>query len=161
NEKTDIVTTVPRWMLRNTQKIQNDDLPFDIVPVTYMVNSELKNLGQKNRATAGTGLEVEAAERAEGSGVATEQTADMPSVYVKLLEKGTDKEIGVYLFSVWLSEPQEIKVGDKTYDVRLRFRETRRPFELTLEKFTFDRYPGTETPLNFASLVQLKDPTRG
>jgi hypothetical protein len=162
DKKTDTVTTVPRWMLRREgQKITNDDLPFDIVPVRYMVNSELQKVGNKNRATAGTGLEVEAGERAEGSGVSLNQKADAPSVYVKLLEKGTDKEIGTYLFSLWLQEPQEITVGDKTYDVVLRFRQTQRPFSLTLLKFTFDRYPGTETPLNFASEVRLKDPERG
>ncbi|MGL4554446.1 MAG: cytochrome c biogenesis protein ResB [Gemmataceae bacterium] len=161
DDKTDTVTTVPRWMLQRTGRvIKHDALPFDVVPVQYMGNSALDDAAKKNPADAGAGKIHIAVEKAEGSGVAADQIADAPSVYVKLVDKATGQEMGTYLFSIHLSE-QEIKVGDKTYEVSLRFRQTQRPFSLTLKKFSFDRYPGTDTPLNFASLVRLKDEARG
>ncbi|NBO92849.1 MAG: hypothetical protein EBV06_11160 [Planctomycetia bacterium] len=161
DDNTDRVISVPRWMLqRQAVPIRDEQLPFDIVPVHYMSNSALDNAAKTNPANAGAGKESVAVEKAEGSGVASNQKADAPSVYVKLIDKTTGKEMGTYLFSLWLRE-QEIKVGDKFYEVSLRFRQTQRPFNLTLKKFTFDRYPGTETPLNFASLVHLKDTARG
>ncbi len=156
-------TTVPNSLLRKEgQAISHDDLPFDIVPDVWYVNSSIQRPDATNRATAGKGLkEWMAVKRAEVSGTASEQTVDTPSMYVKLIDKETGKELGVWLFTTVYSTAQQIKVGGKEYDVRLRFEETRRPYSLFLKKFTYDRYPQTNTALNFASLVQLKDPETG
>jgi hypothetical protein len=162
--KTDTVVTVPRWMLqRVNQTISDKQLPFDIVPLQYMANAKIEPADPKtNRATAGAGTVHQAIDVGEVSGVAEKQTVDTPAVYVKLLDKKTGESMGVYLFALLLKE-QEITVKDiegkeKTYDVSLRFKQTQRPFSLTLKDFTFERYPGTDTPLNFASLVHLRDP---
>jgi hypothetical protein len=160
--KTDTVTTVPRRMLqRLEQKISHPDLPFDIVPLQYMANAKIQPASPKgNLADTGAGTVHQAVDVGEVSGVAQQQTVDTPAVYVQLLDKQTGKPMGTYLFALLLKE-QEITVGDKTYDVSLRFKQTQRPFSLTLKEFSFDRYPGTDTPLNFSSLVQLRDPEYG
>ena len=167
DDKTDTVITVPRWMLQRTeQPISDPQLPFDLVPLKYMTNAKIEPANPKtNLATAGAGTVHQAVDVGEVTGVAQQQTVDTPAVYVKLLDKQTGESLGVYLFALLLKE-QEITVKDadgreKTYDVSLRFRQTQRPFSLTLKKFTFDRYPGTDTPLNFASLVHLHDSERG
>src|SRR5206468_1306191 len=72
---------------------------------------------------------------------------------------GDGNEIGTNLFSVLL-DGQEVKVGDKSYDVSLRFKRTYKPYRLELLEFRFDRYPGTETPRNYSSKVRLIDPER-
>lgn len=161
--KTDTVTTVPRWMLqRKGRTVSHADLPFDVVPIRYMANSRLVRgeEAKEHLTNAGAGKHEAMVEIPEVSGVAADQTVDEPAVYVKLLKKGTDEEIGTYVFALRLRD-QTVTVGDKEYDVSLRFKQTTRPFTLTLIKFTFDRYPGTDTPLNFASLVHLKDEQTG
>lgn len=113
-----------------------------------------------NPADKGLGTKSKAVELPEVAGTASEQTVDTPALYATLVNKDSGEEIGRYLFYVTLPS-QEVKVGDKTYKVRLRFEETRRPFSLALKKFRFDRHPGTDEPRNFSSLVQLRDGEMG
>ena len=54
-----------------------------------------------------------------------------------------------------------MKVGDKTYKVALRFKQTYRPYSVQLVKFSYDRWEGTEMARNFSSLVNVHDPVRG
>lgn len=152
------VTVVPASLLRTPRAIHDDRLPFDIEVVQFMVNSDLRNLkpGEENPATAGTGLEVVAVEQAEVSGTATKQTADIPSAYVRL--KGKDgADLGTYLVSAILSDPQPVTVGDRTYSVALRFKRTYKPYSVHLINFSFDRYEGTSMARNFSSLVRVSD----
>jgi len=51
-----------------------------------------------------------------------------------------------------------VKVGDKTYEMALRFRRYYKPYTLHLIKFTHEVYPGTNRPKDFASRVRLVDP---
>jgi hypothetical protein len=156
------VTVVPESFLRKKALISNDDLPFDIQPVQYMVNSSLRNLksgDDPSPATKGAGLAHAADERREGSGVDTEQAIDIASCYLQLLDK-QGNDLGTYLFSAHL-KPQEIEVGGKKYEVTLRFRRTYKPYSIHLIKFSFDRYMGTSTAKNYSSLVRVIDPERG
>ncbi len=157
----DQVTVVPEGRLKKGGTIRDDDLPFDITVVKWMSNSTLARVkkGEENLADSGFGKERLASEQSETSGVASEQTVDMPSVYVTLTGKD-GKELGTYLLSMWLKE-QQITVDGKTYDVALRFQHAYKPYTLTLLEFRFDRYPGTDTPRNFSSRVRLRDPEYG
>jgi hypothetical protein len=91
----------------------------------------------------------------------TDSKVDVPSAYVTFKKKGSGESLGTYLVSVWLSNPEKVKVDDKIYDVSLRFKRTYEPFTLHLIKFSHDVYPGTDTPKNFSSKVRLVDPERG
>jgi hypothetical protein len=156
----DTVTVVPGRMLRTGASISHDDLPFDIEVVKWMVNSKLEQPSddQDNLATRGFGLQRVGVELGEVSGVASKQTVETPSVYVKLTGKdGTD--LGTYLLSILLKD-QSIKVDGKDYDVSLRFKHTYKPYSLELKEFRFDRYVGTSTPKNFSSRVRLRDADR-
>jgi hypothetical protein len=158
---TDTVTVVPGSLLKKGGTVRHDELPFDVRVVRWMVHSHLEKPGPDadNPATAGSGKERVAVGTGEVSGVATRQTVDTPSCYLELTGKD-GKRLGTYLFSVLLRE-QAVKVGGKTYEVALRFKQTYKPYSLELLKFRFDRYPGTNTPKNFSSLVRLKDPEYG
>jgi ABC-type transport system involved in cytochrome c biogenesis permease subunit len=74
--------------------------------------------------------------------------------------------LGTYLTSLrFLDEQarfieQPVDVGGHTYDIALRFQRIYQPFTLTLKKFSFDRYTGTNTAKNYSSLVQFQDPAR-
>jgi ABC-type transport system involved in cytochrome c biogenesis permease subunit len=51
----------------------------------------------------------------------------------------------------------ELKVGEKTYEVSLRHKRTYKPYEFTLLDVRKDDYVGTNTPKNYASYLRLVD----
>ncbi|PTX99521.1 ResB protein required for cytochrome C biosynthesis [Verrucomicrobia bacterium LW23] len=53
---------------------------------------------------------------------------------------------------------QDVKIGDKTFKLSMRARRYYKPYSMTLTKFTYDRYPGTDIPKNFASTVRIVNP---
>ncbi len=168
DEKNDRITSVPGSMLRRKELIQNPDLPVDIQPVQYMVNSSRpKEIGpnEQNIANAGDGKNWKVVEVAEASGAASEEV-DVPSAYVTLKEKGTGKELGTYLVSVSFSElsdhpMQTIEIDGKKYDMTLRFKRTYKQYQVELLEFHHDVYPGTDIPKNFSSKVVLTEPRFG
>ncbi len=171
DKKTDDVVTVSGKTLarhREGDRIRSDDLPVDVQVNRYYVNSATPisaTPDARNPATAGDGLKWQAVEKREGTGVDAEQRIDMASAYVTFLKKGTDDKIGTYLVSLWFSavtdQPQQLEVDGKKYDVYLRFKRTYKPYTVTLNKFTHEVYEGTTTPKNFASTIELTDPSRG
>ncbi len=158
----DTVTAIPARMLKQGATLSNDELPFDVEVVQWMVNSRLAAPGpdQKNPATRGFGLERLAVEEPEVSGVATKQEVDVPSAYIKLTGKKDGLDLGTYLVSLHFNE-QPIKVDGKNYELALRFKHYYKPYSLELLEFRFDRYAGTSTPKNFSSRVRLRDPEYG
>jgi len=157
----DQVTVVPGRLLRKPGAVvSNDELPFDVEVVQYMVNSVLKDeVEGPNPADAGFGKETVAIEIPEESGTSTKQKVETPSAYLKL--RGKDgKDLGTWLMSVRLKS-QPITVDGKTYSVGLRNKRSYKPFSLELIEFRFDRYPGTNKPRNYSSLVRLRDEERG
>jgi hypothetical protein len=161
NPASDHVVAVPGWMIQKGGLIQNEQMPFDIEVVRYMVNSaEPRELraGESNPATNGVGLEAAIDEEKPGAGVDTEQKRDAATAYVTLKQKGSGETLGTYLVSVWLSREQPVRVDGKEYTIALRFQREYKPFTLVLEEFRHDLYPGTDTPRNFSSKVRLIDP---
>jgi hypothetical protein len=150
---------VPATMLRKAGAVvSHEALPFDVEVVDYMTNADARDAkpGEKIVATEGFGLRQVAVPLAEVSGTARQQTADTPAAYLKLRTKD-GQPLGTYL--MWVSyRPQPVKVGDKTYEVALRFKQTYRPYSLHLIKFRFDRYEGTQMARNFSSRVRVDDP---
>jgi hypothetical protein len=165
--KADDVMVIPSPLLRKGGTIRDAKLPFDVEVVRYMVNSAepepLARAGANwhNPATAGVGLQGFVQEVPEVSGASTKQTVDVPSAYVTFKSKADGKPLGTYLLSAWLPNPQPLTVDGKQYTVGLRFKRTYKPYSLHLIDFRFDRYPGTEKPKNFSSLVRLVDAERG
>ncbi len=158
----DHVTVVPDGLLRKGAAIENDELPFDVKVNRWLVNARLHEAGpdEANPATAGAGLQSVAVDKGEGSGVAVNQTFDIPACYATLTKKdGTD--LGTYLFwAGWEltgNKGQAVNVDGKTYQVSLRFKHSYKPYALKLLEFRFDRYPGTDKPKNYSSRVRLHD----
>lgn len=158
---------IPESMLRHAKgRITNPDLPVDVEVLEYMINSALESPapGKPNRATAGFGLAKVAVEKPQVSGVDPNQKIDVPAAYVKLFKKGTNEELGTFLVSLRLylmDHADSVEVGGKKYDLTLRFKRYYKPYSLYLEKFRFDRYPGTNKAKNYSSEVTLTDPEEG
>ena len=71
------------------------------------------------------------------------------------------RSYGVWLVSNALGAPQAFVHEGRTYTLGMRRLRVTLPYSLTLKKFHHDVYPGTDTPKNFSSLVELSNPSRG
>jgi ABC-type transport system involved in cytochrome c biogenesis permease subunit len=165
NPEYDRVTVAPASLLIDrvgaVERIEHADLPVTIQVLRWMANSDLRVVanGGANAATAGVGLHYVAEEARTSSGVGTEDAVDQPAAYVEIFSKATGESLGTFLVAAGLP-PQPIGVGAPTCDLALRFQRSYYPYSLTLKDFRFDRYVGTNTPKNYSSLVQLKDPAQ-
>jgi len=156
---------VPGSMLRPGATISHELLPFDIRVERYLPDADLRPVHrpEKNIATTGLGQQWEAipAKREPG-----DSSMRLPAAYVTFIDKSTHRPLGTYLLSVWFTyptdtgTPQTVKVGGKRYVVQLRFKRTYRPYTVHLIEFRHEKYPGTDIPKDFSSIVRLIDPSR-
>jgi ResB-like family len=168
DDKNDDVVVVPGSLLRRAvkgQPVSHPDLPFDIRVEEYYVNSSpprpFKD-DEKPLADRGDGLKETVSALPEVSGTDKDQKIDTPAAVLTLLKKGTTESLGTWLVSwFYQNRPPKVTVDGKTYEVALRLKRTYKPYTLFLHKFEHKVYPGTKTPKDFASDVQLMDPSRG
>lgn len=156
NPEYDDVVAIPEKLLERHASIQHPKLPFRVTTKAFYPNSSLQmkpENGPPSLATAGLGLRVTAAPQPVSY---KQNEGNMPSAYVEIA--GTDATIGTYLVSTGLVASQEFQYAGRTWKMSLRSKRIYRPFEIKLEKFTHDKYVGTEIPKNFASHVRLSTP---
>jgi hypothetical protein len=150
-------------MFNNGAKISDPKLPVDIEVLQYMPNSRMfRRPTNKNLATAGFGLEEWAEETPVVSGVNTDDEMDMPSAYVRLRDRATNADLGVWLVSHFFQSklqpvPQKVDAGGKSYQMAFWNKRTYKPYSIYLQKFTHDKYIGTETPKDYRSHIRLVD----
>ena len=68
--------------------------------------------------------------------------------------------LGTWLVSDALGAPQTFSCGGRTWQIAMRPARYYKPYSVTLQKFTHEKYAGTEIPKNFASRITLIDPER-
>ncbi len=163
------VMAIPRSALLHSvqrgERVRDPSLPFDVRVVSYLKNSDLRRVkpSQDNPATAGQGLTWRAEAARPNSGADASGQVDMASAYIELTDKTDGKTLGTRLVSQFLDPQQHaesVAVGDKTYDLALRFKQTYKPYTIQLIDVRKDDYIGTSTPKNYSSDVRLIDPTR-
>ena len=71
------------------------------------------------------------------------------------------RSYGSWLVSAGLGARQQFTHEGRTYVLVMRPKRTYLPYSLTLKKFSHDRYPGTDIPKNFSSLVTLENKAKG
>ncbi|MHB0955803.1 MAG: cytochrome c biogenesis protein [Pirellulaceae bacterium] len=158
----DDVVAIPESLLRPGTIIQDPDLPFDVELVEYQVNSVRRAASpqDENRATAGTGLREISLPAAPVSGTDMSGSVNRPAAYVRLVKKNSTEPLGVYLFGLedWFRGRREkVPVGDKTYDVSLRYKHMYKPYSMHLIDVKHDVYMGTQTAKNYSSELRLVD----
>src|SRR6266446_1903734 len=157
----DQVTAIPESVLRHSRVIDHWSLPFRIVVRSFYQNSRLKMLSQAGEgarpiANQGPGamIAVQPAPRA----IAPEER-DVPSAAIEILPKDGGS-LGTWLVSDALGAPQTFACGGRTWMITLRPSRYYKPYSVTLQKFTHEKYVGTEIPKDFSSKVSLIDPER-
>lgn len=162
----DLHTVIPGSMLAPGAQFDNDKLPFKLELVDFYPNSDVqprlpKDKGVESVATKGRGLQIIVEPRRVGSGVDTDQKADVPSGFVRVLDRKTGADEGVYLVSALLTRPETIQVDGKEYDLALRFRREYKPYTIELKDVQKNDYAGTSRPKDYRSYIHLTDVRNG
>jgi ResB-like family len=163
----DQVTAIPEGVLRRQRIIDHPSLPFQIVVRRFYQNSRVQMLteagsGATPAANQGIGAQIAVQEIPRATGP---DQRDIVSTAVEIVPVGfadgsTGESLGTWLVSDGLGAAQTFPSGGRTWELVLRPTRYYKPYSVTLQKFTHERYAGTEIPKNFASKISLIDPER-
>lgn len=163
----DQVTAIPDSVLRRTRIIQHASLPFQIVVRNFFQNSRLQMANENPSGLApiadhgpGAQVTVEALPPVTGTDDQNTITAAVEIVPIDSAKGGSPKSLGTWLVSDALGAPQTFSCAGRSWQLVMRSARHYKPYSITLQKFTHERYPGTEIPKNFASRITLIDPER-
>jgi len=160
NSEYDQVTAIPDTVLRRGGTIEHKSLPFRIEVRHYYQNSRLqmaKEAGAARQpiANKGPGAQVVVEPLARSTGM---NDRDVVTAAVEIL--APEGSLGTWLVSDALGAPQGFETAGRTWQLAIRPARYYKPYSVTLQKFTHEKYPGTEIPKNFASTVTLIDEER-
>ena len=155
----DEVHGIPESRLASSEIIELPGTPISLRVKAFFQNAEL------TRREPGEGRSP--VDRGVGTGVGVRQLPpvagdnqiDLRAAYVEPIAGG--RSYGTWLVSNGLGAPQSFIHDGRTWTLTMRPRREYLPYSLTLRKFSHDRYPGTDIPKNFSSLVRLTNPARG
>lgn len=157
----DQVTAIPESILRHNRIITHWSLPFRIVVRNFYQNSRLKMLseaGDDARPIANQGPGAMIAVEPAPHAIAADER-DVSSAAIEIVANAGDS-LGTWLVSDGLGAPQTFSCGGRTWVIAMRPARHYKPYSVTLQKFTHEKYAGTEIPKNFTSRVTLIDPER-
>jgi hypothetical protein len=163
----DQVTAIPEAVLRQGGTIEHKSLPFRIVVRNFYQNSRLHMASEtggaiKPIASQGPGAQVivEPAPRATGVNERDVVTAAIEIIPTQSADGAAARSLGTWLVSDALGAPQTFLCAGRTWQLAMRPARYYKPYSVTLQKFTHEKYVGTEIPKNFASQITLIDPER-
>ncbi|MEY2881251.1 MAG: hypothetical protein RLZZ15_3631 [Verrucomicrobiota bacterium] len=164
--KFDEVVAIPEKILARQEAVQHAKLPFRVVVKEFFPNAGLDMRKPDSKApaqaTLGLGLSIAATQEPL---TYKQNERNVPAASIELV--AASGSLGTWLVSPrfsaadsppFLKSPQAITHEGHTYKIALRFARAYKPFSLTLLKFSFDRYAGTNTPKNFSSKLRLTTP---
>ncbi|MDX1945773.1 MAG: cytochrome c biogenesis protein CcsA [Pirellulaceae bacterium] len=186
NAKTDQHTVIPRSLLTENlaanAKLANKKkppvpiadpqnlLPFNVRTVLYYANADIAPLkeGDEPQGTKGLALSEKLVEIPAAKGTDTGGAVDMAGIAIQLSDKKTGADLGTYVLSQLSSESktpekfaERVTVGDKTYDLYLRFKREYKPYSIALVDVRKDDYVASDTPRNYSSDIRLTDEAAG
>jgi len=164
--KTDEVVAIPESLLRPGASLQHPRLPFRLVVKDYFPNSALQMKSGAApgapQATQGIGTTVTAAPQPL---TYKQDERNIPAAWIEVA--GDSGPIGTWLVTTIAGTPNSAPVlrpaqtfqhAGRSYVIAMRFTRSYKPFTLTLQKFSHDKYSGTEIPKNFSSRIRLETP---
>ena len=166
------VTVIPGTFLvealATKKRISHPDAPVDVEVLAYYPNSKTTKIPYetdpdtiRKSKIQSFALQGSVVEEKEVSGTDPNQVVDVPASIVKLYRKETDEVLGTFVLAVQQLKTQPFMVDGQTYNLDLRWTRHYKPFRLQLEKFTHEKYPGTNIPKAYISRVRILDEERG
>ncbi len=163
----DQVTAIPEAVLRRKQIIEHPSLPFQLVVRNFFQNSRLEMASQAKSgaqpiANQGPGAQIAVESAPPSTGVDDRNvvSAAVEIVPIDFATGTTAAPLGTWLVSDALGAPQTFSCAGRTWQLVMRPARYYKPYSVTLQKFTHEKYAGTEIPKNFASRITLIDPER-
>jgi hypothetical protein len=163
----DQVTAIPEALLRRKRTIEHSSLPFQIVVRNFFQNSRLEmasesQSGAQPVANQGPGAQIAVKSVPRSTGVDDRNvvSAAIEIVPIDFVSGAIQPPLGTWLVSDALGTPQAFSYAGRTWKIEMRPARYYKPYSVTLQKFTHEKYAGTEIPKNFASRVTLIDPER-
>ena len=167
NPEFDQVTAIPEAVLRRTRVIEHPSLPFQIVVRNFFPNSRVQIANESSNSVqpiadrgVGAQVSVQSLARATAPDEQNVVSAVIEIIPIDFASGGTQVSLGRWLVSDALSAPQGFSWMNRTWQLILRPARYYKPYSITLQKFTHERYAGSEIPKNFASRVTLIDPDK-
>ena len=167
NPDFDQVTAIPEAQLRKKRVVEHSSLPFHIGVKNFFPNSRLHmhaetGSGARPLANKGPGAQVivEAVPRATGVDDRNVVSTVLEIIPVDPGTRAEQPPLGTWLVSDALGAPQGFECAGRSWQLSLRPARYYKPFSVTLQKFTHERYAGTEIPKNFSSQITLIDPEK-
>ena len=157
----DQVTAIPESVLKSGRTIDHWSLPFRIAVRNFYQNAALKmssDAGSSAKPIANQGPGAMIAVQPLPRTTAQDER-DVPAAAIEILPKAGGS-LGTWLVSDALGAPQTFSCGGRSWRIAMRTARYYKPYSVTLQKFTHEKYAGTEIPKNFASKVTLIDPER-
>lgn len=153
----DRVFSVPLSLIEKIGQFEHPDLPFSLHTRAFVRNAALSSGVKKGAAlpsaTQGLGVGLQVV------GIPPtfqDDQLNAETIVVDVVDKASHV-VGRWLFSRQIHDLQRIEIDGDTYNAILRPTRQYFSFDITLKKFSHDRYPGTTIPKNFSSLVQIDD----
>ena len=150
----DKVVAISDKRLQRDGDITHPELPFAVRVKTYYPNSSLTQQTTPGHDEIAPGIWWR-----ELPHETDPDKRDMPSAAVELIP--LQGSLGMYLVSAYLTQPQEVSVNGRQYQLSLRPVRFYKPFQIHLVEFTHDKYPGTDIPKNFSSRIRVQRPDTG
>jgi ResB-like family len=167
NPEFDQVSAIPESVLRHKRIIEHPSLPFRIVVRNFFQNSRLQMASESVNnaqpiADRGPGAQVivQSMPRATGPDEQNVVSAAVEIIPFSPANGTPGESLGTWLVSDALGAPQEFSWMNRAWRLMMRPARYYKPYSVTLQKFTHERYAGTEIPKNFASRIALIDPDR-
>ncbi|MFM8890345.1 MAG: cytochrome c biogenesis protein ResB, partial [Planctomycetia bacterium] len=146
-----------------------DELPFDVIVVSYFPNSGVVRVGPvaPNPATAGLGRTWLASAKPPEGGASSRP--NIASAYVQLRRRADGTDLGTFLVSQFLNDQAQLFMGaaadetdtvdvdGTTYRLQLRYRRHYKPYAVTLTDVRRINYGASETPRDYSSYVTFTD----
>ena len=159
------VVSVADASLREGKGFKHPELPFRVRLIARFANSHLDEGGADHGHDTATSLAAQTQLSVTDMGARLNifpspvtygmEERNLPSALVEILDENGES-LGAWVVSSWFIRNQEVVVGDKTYEIALRFRRHYKEHRIHLIDFRHDKYEGTEVPKNFSSLVQVE-----
>lgn len=151
----DILHVIPVSMLKPGTEVDVPDTPLKIRTVSFYPNVQMGRAQGPIQSPATQGAAVKMGIEVTPTAIDySDNTVNAATAYVEVF--GPEGSLGTWLVSNLIDDrfpPQMVSLGDRSWEMVLRFKRHYHPFEIQLLDFKFDRYPGTEIPFNYSSEV--------
>lgn len=165
-EEIDRVWSISDQFLKSGKVFEPGQLPFKVRVQQFMLNANIMQLEEgQTTGLLQTSRGLASSRRLgvfEAPPVYKQNERNVTTAVVELSDE--TGSIGNWLVSNVLTgrfQAQRFEVNDRSFEIALRFKRKYFPFNIHLNDFTHDRYPGTEIPRNFSSKVTVENRETG